>query len=159
MAEIRPDHYGSPHYQHWDLVLDHWGPEYHLACAAKYVCRWRKKGGLEDLHKALTFLEKIRQLAHTVKFGMLKYALIKLNGMRLHPDDRYVVAKIMMVNSGPTHLIAIETLKGLINANTPLPAPERVDTTVPVDIAEMAHDGEGGDRLGDMGSTSQGDGS
>ena len=159
MAEIRPDHYGPKHYQHWDLVMDCWGPEYHLACAAKYVCRWREKGGLQDLHKAVTFLEKTSHNVDNVRYRHPEYALMKLRGMDLYEADRQVIRSILRVSSWATYLYARVKLKELIHANTPVPTHERVDTTVPVDIAEMAHDGEGSDRLGDVGSTSQGDGS
>jgi len=50
-------HYASE-YQHWDLaVVIPLG--YFEGCSTKYVCRWRKKGGLDDLHKAMHYLDKL----------------------------------------------------------------------------------------------------
>jgi hypothetical protein len=52
-----PAHYTS-HYQHWDLAIQI--PMSYLAgCSTKYVARWRKKGGINDLHKALHYLDKL----------------------------------------------------------------------------------------------------
>ena len=52
-------HYRSP-IQHWDFVLANDIP-YLEAQIIKYVYRWRKKGGLQDLEKARHFLEKLIQ--------------------------------------------------------------------------------------------------
>ena len=41
--------------QHWDLYADQ---PYLEAAASKYATRWRDKGGLEDLEKAITYLQK-----------------------------------------------------------------------------------------------------
>lgn len=57
--------YGGTHYkstyQHWDLVADI-GLDYFSGAASKYVSRWRKKGGIEDLKKAAHFIEKLIEL-------------------------------------------------------------------------------------------------
>ncbi len=54
--------YGGGHYkklkiQHWDYV-DANNIPYLEACAIKYLTRWRDKGGVEDLRKAIHFIEK-----------------------------------------------------------------------------------------------------
>lgn len=54
--QIAGDHYRNE-YQHWDFVIDchlHYIP----ANATKYIGRWRKKNGLEDLKKSLHYLTK-----------------------------------------------------------------------------------------------------
>ena len=51
------DHYQAD-YQHWDWVTDchiHYLP----ATCTKYVSRWRKKNGVQDLRKAMTYLDKM----------------------------------------------------------------------------------------------------
>lgn len=57
---------GGLHYrstlQHWDLVEEH-GLGYLEGCASKYVTRWRRKGGLQDLEKADHYVEKLIELA------------------------------------------------------------------------------------------------
>ena len=58
--ERSPSHYTS-HYQHWDLVISI--PLGYLeGCSTKYVARWRKKGGLDDLHKAMHYLDKLMEV-------------------------------------------------------------------------------------------------
>ena len=62
---------GGTHYkdlgdlQHWDVVA-RLGWDYYLGCATKYLWRLGKKGSpekaLEDLSKAIHFLEKKREL-------------------------------------------------------------------------------------------------
>ena len=47
-------------YQHWDYVCDVRMP-YVLACATKYVSRWRDKNGVQDLRKAIHYLAKAEE--------------------------------------------------------------------------------------------------
>ena len=54
--QIGGTHYRSK-YQHWDYVCDVRMP-YLLACATKYVSRWRDKNGVEDLRKSIHYLAK-----------------------------------------------------------------------------------------------------
>lgn len=55
-TQVGGDHYRSG-FQHWDLVLQTNTP-YLLACASKYVTRWRKKDGAQGLKKARHYLQK-----------------------------------------------------------------------------------------------------
>lgn len=43
--------------EHWDIVAQH-NLDYFQGQITKYVMRWRKKGGLQDLQKARHFLDK-----------------------------------------------------------------------------------------------------
>lgn len=52
------DHYRKLAVQHWDYVIANNIP-YMEACAIKYLTRWRDKGGVQDLHKAKHFIEKL----------------------------------------------------------------------------------------------------
>lgn len=58
--QVGGSHYAGS-YQHWDFVAD-MGLDYWQACASKYVTRWRKKNGLEDLAKAPHYMEKRAEL-------------------------------------------------------------------------------------------------
>jgi hypothetical protein len=60
--QIGGTHYGAA-YGHWDLVADT-GMGYFPGQITKYLTRWRKKGGLEDLRKALTYAEKYMAVFH-----------------------------------------------------------------------------------------------
>ena len=53
---------GGTHYkttiEPWDAILD-WKLGYLDGSAVKYLARWRKKGGVDDLRKAVHFIEKL----------------------------------------------------------------------------------------------------
>lgn len=57
---------GGSHYrtagntQHWDWVTQNHLP-YLEAVATKYVCRWRKKNGRQDLEKAAHYVAKLME--------------------------------------------------------------------------------------------------
>lgn len=53
-------HYKSQ-YEHWDWVED-MGMGYLEGVATKYVARWRKKDGLQDLEKSLHYVQKLEEL-------------------------------------------------------------------------------------------------
>jgi hypothetical protein len=61
--QVGGKHYQAK-YQFWDLAVD-LQMDYLEGSTACYVARWRKKGGREDLEKALHYLEKIKE---TVKY-------------------------------------------------------------------------------------------
>lgn len=58
--QVAGDHYRSA-VQHWDMVELH-GVGYLEGQATKYVTRWRKKNGVEDLRKAVHYGTKLREL-------------------------------------------------------------------------------------------------
>jgi hypothetical protein len=55
--QVGGEHYGLTAFQHWDLVVM-FDFDYFQAQITKYVMRWRKKNGIEDLKKGQHFLEK-----------------------------------------------------------------------------------------------------
>ena len=56
--QIGGSHYKAPgKVEHWDIVAQH-GLDYFQGQITKYVMRWKKKGGIQDLKKAQHFLEK-----------------------------------------------------------------------------------------------------
>ena len=61
--QVAGDHYRSEDstYQHWDLVADT-GMGYFEGQITKYVARWRKKNGKQDLEKALHYAQKMQEL-------------------------------------------------------------------------------------------------
>lgn len=70
VAQEGGDHYQND-YQHWDWVADI-GMGYFPGNATKYVSRWRKKNGLADLKKAMTYIDKmiaIRTIDRNAKFS------------------------------------------------------------------------------------------
>ncbi len=55
--QVAGSHYKTGGEEHWDRVA-RLGLDYFQAQITKYVERWRKKNGIEDLRKAQHFLEK-----------------------------------------------------------------------------------------------------
>ncbi len=55
--QVGGDHYKSA-YEHWDFVEDI-KLGYLESVAIKYVARWRKKNGIQDLEKADHYIEKL----------------------------------------------------------------------------------------------------
>ncbi len=60
--QVAGQHYEST-VQHWDYATYMFGTGYLRGQVTKYLCRWRKKNGLQDLEKALHFLQKLREVA------------------------------------------------------------------------------------------------
>lgn len=58
------DHYKGSDYQHWDWVSD-CRLHYLAGAASKYAMRWRKKNGLEDLNKAIHYIDKAEEVGVT----------------------------------------------------------------------------------------------
>lgn len=58
VKQVGGTHYQTA-YEHWNLVITCNLP-YLEGNATKYIFRWRKKGGVEDLRKALSYVDKIR---------------------------------------------------------------------------------------------------
>lgn len=63
--QVGGGHYRKGEVQHWDLMIQH-GVPYTLGCATKYLFRWRDKNGLQDLEKAVHYLEKTRENLATI---------------------------------------------------------------------------------------------
>ena len=71
--QVAGEHYKAEGFQHWDMVAAH-KLDYFQGQITKYVMRWNKKGGIQDLHKAHHFLEKYIEL---VKAGTIPDPMIK----------------------------------------------------------------------------------
>ena len=59
--QVAGSHYAAG-YQHWDFVEEALCGLYMEGQITKYVSRWRKKNGIQDLKKALHFTEKLIEL-------------------------------------------------------------------------------------------------
>lgn len=59
--QVGGDHYKGSDYQHWDFANDI-KMLYLPGVASKYVSRWRKKNGAEDLEKAIHYLDKCEEV-------------------------------------------------------------------------------------------------
>ncbi len=113
---VRGNHYKvAGQVEHWDIV-GHLGLDYFRGCATKYLCRWRKKNGIEDLYKALSFLEKASDYAlpcSPYPKGCERdlWVLEALNGYALPMAERLLAAAIFR---GEPLAECIEDLKVII---------------------------------------------
>lgn len=57
--QVAGNHYSAP-LQHWDYVILALDGRYLEGNITKYVCRHRKKNGIQDLQKAAHYLEKLQ---------------------------------------------------------------------------------------------------
>lgn len=109
-TQVAGTHYRSP-VQHWDFAVAYFGIGYLKGQVTKYLCRWRKKGGVQDLEKAAHFLRK----------------LIEVSESDLPQLNKITVASFIAANNIPTEeaeIIRIVTLGGdsLQNAEAKLAA-------------------------------------
>jgi len=72
MRQVGGEHYKGV-IQHWDYAISQEMP-YLEGQITKYITRWRKKNGLQDLQKAKHFLDK---LIECVESGIIKDPTVK----------------------------------------------------------------------------------
>jgi hypothetical protein len=64
--QVGGGHYREMGVQPWDAILD-WELGYLDGCAVKYISRWRRKGGVQDIEKARHFLDKLIEVERAKK--------------------------------------------------------------------------------------------
>lgn len=65
--QVAGDHYKKyGDLQPWDVVIK-WNLGYLEGTALKYIARWRDKGGIDDIKKAIHFLEKLVEVESSAK--------------------------------------------------------------------------------------------
>ena len=65
--QIGGGHYQQGGEQHWDRIWRIYGRGYFVGCATKYIERYHLKNGIQDLEKAIHFLEKLIELEKASK--------------------------------------------------------------------------------------------
>ena len=53
-----PRHYNKLRIDPWDFIQQN-KLDFFEGNVVKYICRWKNKGGVDDLRKAITYIEKI----------------------------------------------------------------------------------------------------
>ena len=53
-----PRHYNRLSIEPWDFIQQN-KLDFFEGNVVKYICRWKNKGGVTDLRKAITYIEKI----------------------------------------------------------------------------------------------------
>jgi hypothetical protein len=116
--QVGGDHYRSS-LQHWDVVSQYNVP-YLEGCASKYVSRWRKKNGLQDLQKALHFTTKLKEVIDnpelryvhgTVPFQVIERFVIAND---LEMNERHVLLMLWSWSSREDVASAINVLNFMI---------------------------------------------
>lgn len=114
--QIGGRHYESA-YQHWDFMLDVSMP-YLPAQVIKYITRWKKKNGVQDLEKALHFLEKYIEVEGRKtleKYGkMNRY----LEENQIETGEVFVIQHLLNYHTGMMSELqqAADIIKGLIES-------------------------------------------
>lgn len=60
--QVGGTHYQAAEIQPWDFIIAN-GLGYLEGCIVKYVTRWQRKDGIQDLAKAQHYLEKLIEVA------------------------------------------------------------------------------------------------
>lgn len=102
------DHYQTNEYQHWDWVYE-MNLGYHVGNATKYIARWRKKNGIQDLEKALHYAEKCEEL--DIYPAQFHQSALQRFSAQLEPNDAAVIQALVSGNYGAA-MLAIRWLIG-----------------------------------------------
>lgn len=96
--QVAGQHYAAK-IQHWDYVIDALDGRYLEGNITKYVCRHRKKNGLQDLEKAMHYLDKLEECVHAGKVRPLSRvsnfdmaAFISDNGLNTY--EAFIVKRL-----------------------------------------------------------------
>jgi len=68
VKQVGGSHYGGTKFQHWDFVLQ-CNQDYLSAVATKYLTRWRDKGGVQDVQKAISYVDKMIAACEIKEYG------------------------------------------------------------------------------------------
>lgn len=78
--QVSGDHYHKPNApQPWDVIIA-WNLGYLEGNALKYISRWKAKGGVTDLKKAIHYLEKLIEV--TEAEAQPKYLFDPVTGIK-----------------------------------------------------------------------------
>lgn len=95
--QIGGNHYKKLEYEHWDFVTDvTFSDSYLKGCCSKYIVRWRDKNGIEDLQKALHYLDKIISL--NINTVMVNDTALQIFVRQLNEPERQIIIDLYMLN-------------------------------------------------------------
>lgn len=123
VEQIGGNHYAGQ-YQHWDWCIEH-ELGYLCGTATKYLCRWRSKGGLEDLRKSRSYVLKMLELqpryygtsSRTTK--KVQNDAARIPGLRHGCPEHHVIWMIASAATPNELELALKRLDHLIDVNTP----------------------------------------
>lgn len=96
--QVGGNHYNS-NYQHWDWVEDIKLP-YLLAAATKYLVRWRKKNGLQDVAKTFHYVEKFIEKHRLQREYFLKYTENFITSNKIEGDEKEIIENLVRYQIG-----------------------------------------------------------
>ena len=70
VTQVGGEHYMTDGEQHWDRIYRLYGRGYFVGCATKYIERYHLKNGVEDIDKAISFLQKLKELEYGVQLEL-----------------------------------------------------------------------------------------
>ena len=121
------DHYQNEGLQHWDFV--HQGYlDYFQGNASKYVSRWRRKNGEEDLKKAIHYCQKAAELDRSPPSTQARVASERLlfefaKDARLTHEEYLAIRAITLRWWGAAVEVIEQMLKEAASAPQPAPRP------------------------------------
>ena len=89
--QVGGNHY-SKEYQHWDFAIDTHMP-YVIGCTTKYISRWQQKNGIEDLNKAIHYLDKAEESYQYMDY-MDSDGLVDKYCSQLRPEEAAIIRAI-----------------------------------------------------------------
>lgn len=124
--QVGGDHYEAE-YQHWDWAIDiRLG--YLESAATKYIFRWYKKAGLQDLEKGLSYVVKLREAYRENRVANYCWAVSQFEGSRQKAREHFrqwvASAKVPQQEEHLCELISqwrydshLATIEGLLRAH------------------------------------------
>jgi hypothetical protein len=96
--QVGGEHYKTEGEQHWDRMYRMFGPGYFVGCITKYVERYQRKNGYEDLQKAQHFLEKLIELEGMKPKAVPEPAPMSFEQMSSLLDDLTIKSSVQISN-------------------------------------------------------------
>lgn len=120
--QVGGDHYKTS-FQHWDLV-DFLSIPYFPAQVTRYISRWRKKNGIEDIEKALHYMDKFIETERLKHNDHLQLMNTFIHENKLQEHERCVVNMLINYQLGDFDRLeeartAIKDLLAIIRGGTP----------------------------------------
>lgn len=135
-TQVGGSHYSSS-YQHWDFVSD-LGLSYLIGCVTKYVTRYTRKNGVQDLRKAIHYAEKQLEVIDRSKVDNgLFYSLTLPDQLSAYSEEFRTekVSDFLNANFPTAQSNEQESLAALIFSTLCLPYIENIDNDEDFEVA------------------------
>jgi hypothetical protein len=118
--QVGGTHYQTGATQHWDIAAMLYGETHFKCTATKYVSRWRKKAGVQDLEKAKHYLEKLGEIANwsDLEDRLSVGTVVAIMGMELDLVDSELIIRIFEATDVSDLKACIQSIDTLIAGQT-----------------------------------------